>query len=70
MTGKATLGNIAERSIWTAVEAFFAVVIVTTGFSVEALTVGGVAAGLAVVKNVVLPFAAKRKALREQELPL
>ena len=61
------LAKYAERAGWTALQAFFAMVIVDDGFSGAAVATGAVAAGLAVLKNVVLPLAAKRLAKLNEE---
>lgn len=70
MTFKQSLANIAERAIWTAVQGFAAVAIIDGAIDETSFAAAGIAAGLSVVKNVVLPLAATRLAKRQAQLEL
>lgn len=52
MFNKKFLVDLAERSVWTFLQGFAAVVILSGNFSLDALKLGAVAGGLAVLKAV------------------
>lgn len=52
MFSKKFLIDLVERSVWTFVQGFAAVVIVQGHFGVDALKLGAVAGGLSVLKSI------------------